>query len=80
MKTQKSGFITLVGRSNVGKSTLLNTLAGTKLAAVTKKPQTTRGIIYGVLNDERGQAVFIYTHDVLKCNKSLMSGKMLQRV
>lgn len=76
----KSGFITLIGRSNVGKSTLLNTLIGTKIAAVTAKPQTTRNIIHGVLNDTKGQAVFVDTPGVLKHRKSLMAGKMLKRV
>ncbi|MFH1292226.1 MAG: GTPase Era [bacterium] len=76
----KSGFVTLIGRSNVGKSTLMNTLVGTKIAAVTKKPQTTRDVIHGVLNDAQGQAVFVDTPGVLKHKKSAMSGKMLKRV
>lgn len=58
---KKSGFVTLVGRSNVGKSTLLNSLIGTKLAIVTPKPQTTRHPVRGVLHDPRGQAVFVDT-------------------
>lgn len=58
---KKSGFVTFVGRSNVGKSTLLNTLIGTKLAIVTPKPQTTRHPVRGVLHDERGQIVFVDT-------------------
>ncbi|MEI7741948.1 MAG: GTPase Era [bacterium] len=57
----KSGFAVIVGRSNVGKSTLLNALIGTKIAIVTEKPQTTRSRIQGILNDERGQVVFIDT-------------------
>ncbi len=78
-KPFKSGFITLFGRSNVGKSTLMNTLVGTKLAAVTNKPQTTRTLIHGVLNDPRGQAVFVDTPGILKGKKAVMSGKMLKR-
>lgn len=76
----KSGFITLVGRSNAGKSTLLNTLIGTKIAAVTHKPQTTRSIIHGVLNTPAGQAVFIDTPGVFKESKNPLSGKLEQKV
>ncbi|MEK7508291.1 MAG: GTPase, partial [Patescibacteria group bacterium] len=57
----KSGIVTLVGRSNVGKSTLLNALVGTKIAITSIKPQTTRQLIQGILNDERGQAVIVDT-------------------
>ena len=76
----KSGFVTLVGRSNVGKSTLLNTLIGTKVAAVTHKPQTTRNIIHGVLNNPQGQAVFIDTPGIFKGGHSSISGKLEERV
>ena len=89
-KSFKSGFITLVGRSNVGKSTLLNSLVGTKIAAVTDKPQTTRNIIHGVLNfpagfDENspeafGQAVFVDTPGVFKEHHNSLSGKLTERV
>jgi GTPase len=60
-KQKKSGVVTLVGRSNVGKSTLLNSLVGFKLAAVSPKAQTTRWAMHGVLDDVRGQAVFVDT-------------------
>jgi GTP-binding protein Era len=57
----KSGHVALLGRPNVGKSTLLNALVGEKLSIVTAKPHTTRNRIIGVLNRPDGQAVFIDT-------------------
>lgn len=75
----KSGFITMVGRSNSGKSTLLNTLIGTKLAAVTHKPQTTRDIIHGVLNTAQGQAIFVDTPGILKERHNPLAGKLTER-
>ncbi len=57
----KSGLVALVGRPNVGKSTLLNGLLGQKLAIMSDKPQTTRAVVRGVLHDERGQAVLVDT-------------------
>ncbi|TAN32750.1 GTPase Era [Patescibacteria group bacterium] len=75
----KSGFVTIIGRSNVGKSTLMNTMVGTKLAAVTDKPQTTRNIIHGVLNSAQGQAVFVDTPGIFKEKRGPMSGKLTER-
>src|SRR5262245_7703509 len=57
----KSGFVSLIGRPNAGKSTLLNRLVGTKLAIVSDKPQTTRNRILGVRNYPDAQVVFLDT-------------------
>ena len=62
----KAGFVSLVGRPNAGKSTLLNRLVGTKLAIVSDKPQTTRNRILGVRNYEGGQVVFVDTPGIHK--------------
>ncbi len=76
----KSGIVTLVGRSNVGKSTLLNTIVGTKIAAVTDKPQTTRNVIHGVLNRPEGQAVFVDTPGIFKEHHNPLSGRLVESV
>ncbi|SDY52107.1 GTP-binding protein Era [Evansella caseinilytica] len=63
---KKSGFAALIGRPNVGKSTLLNELLGQKIAIMSDKPQTTRNRIQGVYTEERGQVVFIDTPGIHK--------------
>lgn len=57
----KSGFVTLIGRPNVGKSTLMNSLIGQKIAITSNKPQTTRNRIQTVYTSEEGQIVFVDT-------------------
>ena len=62
----RTGFITIVGRPNVGKSTLMNCLLGEKVAMVSKKPQTTRTRITGILTRGEDQYVFLDTPGVHK--------------
>lgn len=76
----KSGLVVLVGRSNVGKSTLLNTIVGTKIAAVSFRPQMTRHEIHGVLNTEQGQAVFVDTPGVFKDKRNPLSAKLINKI
>ncbi|MCR5283673.1 MAG: GTPase Era [Lachnospiraceae bacterium] len=68
---KKSGFVTLVGRPNVGKSTLMNHLIGQKIAITSDKPQTTRNRIQTVYTDERGQIVFLDTPGMHKAKNKL---------
>ena len=70
-KQKKSGFVTLVGRPNVGKSTLMNHLIGQKIAITSNKPQTTRNRIQTVYTDERGQIIFLDTPGIHKAKNKL---------
>ena len=66
MSEFKSGFVTLIGRTNVGKSTLLNLLVGEKVAATANKVQTTRTAIKGIVNRENSQIIFTDTPGIHK--------------
>lgn len=67
----KSGFVTIIGRPNVGKSTLLNAIIGEKIAIMSSKPQTTRHRITGVYNDEESQIIFVDTPGIHKPKNKL---------
>ncbi|MBA4542627.1 MULTISPECIES: GTPase Era [Thermoactinomyces] len=67
----RSGFVALIGRPNVGKSTLMNHLIGQKIAIMSDKPQTTRNKIHGVLTREEGQIVFLDTPGIHKPRSKL---------
>lgn len=69
--TYKSGFVTLIGRPNVGKSTLMNQLIGQKIAITSSKPQTTRNRIQTVYSCEEGQIIFLDTPGINKAKNKL---------
>lgn len=73
----RSGFVSLTGRPNVGKSTLLNQIIGQKLAITSDKPQTTRNLIQGIYNDDDTQIVFVDTPGIHKPNHKL--GQILNK-
>lgn len=70
-KKFKSGFVTLIGRPNVGKSTLMNQLIGQKIAITSDKPQTTRNRIQTVLTEEEGQIIFLDTPGIHQAKNKL---------
>ena len=75
----RSGFVSILGRPNAGKSTLLNTLVGQKVAIVSPKPQTTRTSIQGVLTTPEAQVVFVDTPGIHK-STSLINKRMMDTV
>ncbi|MBM4309291.1 MAG: GTPase Era, partial [Deltaproteobacteria bacterium] len=77
MQTFKSGFISILGRPNVGKSTLFNRIIGEKIAIVTARPQTTRNRILGIKNVEEGQLIFLDTPGLHE-GRSELNRRMVQ--
>ena len=71
MENFKSGFVAIIGRPNVGKSTLMNRMVGQKVAITSAKPQTTRNRILTVLTQERGQIIFLDTPGINKAKNKL---------
>jgi GTP-binding protein Era len=74
-----SGFVTIAGRPNAGKSTLLNALVGTKLAIIADKPQTTRTTIQGILNTPSAQVIFLDTPGIHRAD-SRFNRRMMEMV
>ena len=76
MKNHKSGFVTILGNPNVGKSTLINALVGEQLSVINKKAQTTRHRILGLINDKNYQIVLSDTPGIIKPNYGLQDSMM----
>ena len=71
MDNFKSGYVTLIGRPNVGKSTLMNQVIGQKIAITSNKPQTTRNMIQTIYTCDRGQIIFLDTPGIHKAKNKL---------
>ncbi|MGB4957890.1 MAG: GTPase Era [Saprospiraceae bacterium] len=76
MNNHKSGFVNIIGNPNVGKSTLMNALVGTKMSIITSKPQTTRHRIFGLLSEDDYQVVFSDTPGIIDQPKYGMQSSM----
>jgi GTP-binding protein Era len=74
--SHKAGFVSIIGKPNAGKSTLMNALVGEKMSIITPKAQTTRHRIIGIVNDEEHQIVFSDTPGIIKPNYSLQESMM----
>ncbi|WDF69453.1 GTPase Era [Sphingobacterium oryzagri] len=74
--SHKAGFVSIIGKPNAGKSTLMNSLVGEKMSIITPKAQTTRHRIIGIVNDDDHQIVFSDTPGVIKPNYSLQESMM----
>ena len=77
MSKFKSGFVSIIGVPNVGKSTILNSMMGAKLAIISNKPQTTRNIIRGVVNSDTSQIIFVDTPGI-HASKSKLGANMVK--
>lgn len=77
MEEFKSGFVTVVGKTNVGKSSIINKLVGEKVSAIANKPQTTRKVIKGIVNSDKSQIIFVDTPGIHK-PKSKLGNTMVE--
>ena len=68
----KSGFVSFIGRPNVGKSTLLNSILNKKVVITSNKPQTTRNLIQGIYNEDDTQIIFVDTPGIHKAHNKLV--------